>query len=71
MAEGQLRLVLTAFEPQPALVSLLHAGQGLLPHKLRSFLDFAVPRLARSLAGDQAGLAAQRGGLAARAFLPH
>lgn len=58
VAERQLRLVLTAFEPQPAPVSLLHAGQGLLPHKMRSFLDFAVPRLGRSLADDQAGLAA-------------
>ena len=48
--DGRLRLVLTDFEPEPIPVSLLHAGQGLLPLKTRSFLDFAVPRLRQSLA---------------------
>ncbi|RWP02566.1 MAG: LysR family transcriptional regulator [Mesorhizobium sp.] len=42
---GTLRTVLEAFEPQPWPVSLVHAGQGLLPVKLRAFLDFAAPRL--------------------------
>ncbi|TJW87608.1 MAG: LysR family transcriptional regulator, partial [Mesorhizobium sp.] len=46
---GTLRTVLEAFEPQPWPVSLLHAGQGLLPLKLRAFLDFAAPRLKKRL----------------------
>jgi hypothetical protein len=32
-------------------VSLVHAGQGLLPQKLRAFIDFAAPRLKMKLAG--------------------
>ncbi|TIP96083.1 MAG: LysR family transcriptional regulator [Mesorhizobium sp.] len=46
---GTLRAVLQAFEPQPWPVSLVHAGQGLLPLKLRAFLDFAAPRLKKRL----------------------
>ncbi|RWL15836.1 MULTISPECIES: LysR family transcriptional regulator [Mesorhizobium] len=46
---GTLRAVLQAFEPQPWPVSLVHAGQGLLPVKLRAFLDFAAPRLKKRL----------------------
>ena len=42
---GTLAIVLEAFEPAPWPVSLVHAGQGLLPLKLRAFLDFAAPRL--------------------------
>jgi DNA-binding transcriptional LysR family regulator len=41
----KLALVLRAFEPAPVPVSLIHAGQGPLPLKLRAFLDFAGPRL--------------------------
>jgi DNA-binding transcriptional LysR family regulator len=47
--DGQLRIVLTDFEPEPLPVSLIHAGQGLLPLKMRSFLEFAAPRLRKSL----------------------
>ncbi|MBZ9736225.1 LysR family transcriptional regulator [Mesorhizobium sp. CA18] len=47
---GALRLVLQAFEPPPWPVSLVHAGQGRLPVKLRAFLDFAAPRLKERLA---------------------
>jgi DNA-binding transcriptional LysR family regulator len=32
-------------------VSLIHAGQGRLPLKLRAFLDFATPRLPAALRG--------------------
>ncbi|TIN06866.1 LysR family transcriptional regulator [Mesorhizobium sp.] len=46
---GTLRTVLETFEPQPWPVSLVHAGQGLLPVKLRAFLDFAAPRLKKRL----------------------
>ncbi len=42
---GTLDLVLEAFEPPAAPVSLVYASQGLLPLKLRAFLDFAMPRL--------------------------
>ncbi|MDX8513224.1 LysR family transcriptional regulator [Mesorhizobium captivum] len=47
---GTLRVVLEPFEPPPWPVSLVHAGQGLLPVKLRAFLDFAAPRLKERLA---------------------
>ncbi|RWO00780.1 LysR family transcriptional regulator [Mesorhizobium sp.] len=46
---GTLRTMLEAFEPQPWPVSLVHAGNGLLPVKLRAFLDFAAPRLKKRL----------------------
>lgn len=49
VAAGDLQLVLTEFEPEPIPVSLVHAGQGLLPLKTRRFLEFAVPALRRSL----------------------
>jgi DNA-binding transcriptional LysR family regulator len=42
---GDLKTVLEAFEPAPWPVSLVHGGQGLLPRKLRAFLDFAAQRL--------------------------
>ena len=45
-----LTRLLRAFEPTPAPVHLVHAGQGLLPQKLRAFLDFAAPRLKATLA---------------------
>jgi len=48
---GRLQRVLPAFEPAPAPISLVHAGQRRLPLKLRAFLDFATPRLRDRLAG--------------------
>jgi DNA-binding transcriptional LysR family regulator len=45
IAEGTLKRVLEDFEPEPRPVSLMHAGQGLLPLKTRKFLEFAAPRL--------------------------
>jgi DNA-binding transcriptional LysR family regulator len=57
IAEGKLRIVLKEFEPEPALVHVIHAGQGLLPLKMRRFLEFAVPRLRKTLADDQSKLA--------------
>ena len=41
----QEEIALEAFEPVPWPVNLVYVGQGLLPLKLRAFLDFAVPRL--------------------------
>ncbi len=48
---GQVRIVLPDYEPAPWPVSLVYAGQGRLPIKLRAFLDFAAPRLRSQLAG--------------------
>lgn len=48
---GVLRLILEDFEPERWPVSLVHTGRGLLPLKLRAFLDFAAPRLKARLAG--------------------
>ncbi|MCI0467613.1 MAG: LysR family transcriptional regulator [Beijerinckiaceae bacterium] len=42
---GKLALILEDFEPPPVPVSLVYAEHGLVPLKLRAFLDFAVPRL--------------------------
>lgn len=51
LAQGRLQRVLQAHE-QPALpVSLVHAGQGRLPMKLRAFLDFAAGRLRGRIGG--------------------
>ncbi len=49
VAEGKLAIILREFEPEPLPVHLVHAGQPLLPLKLRAFLDFAAPRLKASL----------------------
>jgi DNA-binding transcriptional LysR family regulator len=46
---GALSVALTEFEPPPWPVSLVFAGQRLLPLKLRAFLDFAAPRLRERL----------------------
>ena len=42
---GELQIILAEYEQQPVPVSLLHASRGQMPLKMRSFLDFAVPRL--------------------------
>jgi len=42
---GRLTVILSEFEPPSWPVSLVYAGQRLLPLKLRAFLDFAAPRL--------------------------
>ncbi len=42
---GALQIALAPFEPPPWPISLVHTGQGILPLKLRAFLDFAAPRL--------------------------
>jgi DNA-binding transcriptional LysR family regulator len=46
---GKLRTVLRKFEPGPWPVSLAYVGNGPLPLKLRSFIDFATPRLRKAL----------------------
>jgi DNA-binding transcriptional LysR family regulator len=57
VAEGKLQVVLQEFEPEPMPVHLIHAAQGRLPLKMRSFLEFAAPRLRTSLEDDEVKLA--------------
>jgi DNA-binding transcriptional LysR family regulator len=45
----QLLIILQDYEPAPWPVSLVYGDQGLLPLKLRAFLDFAAPKLRQSL----------------------
>lgn len=47
---SELVVVLRDFEPPPWPVSLVFAGQRLLPQKVRAFLEFAAPRLKAELA---------------------
>jgi len=51
VAAGRLQIVLGDFEPEPLPINLVHAGQGLLPLKMRAFLDFAAPYIRERLAG--------------------
>ena len=46
---GELQIVLAGFESEPMPVNLVRAGQGLVPLKVRSFLEFAAPRLRERL----------------------
>ena len=46
---GKLRIVLEKYETEPAPVHLIHATRGQMPLKMRSFLDFAAPRLRKAL----------------------
>ncbi|MGD9479414.1 LysR family transcriptional regulator [Shinella sp. G-2] len=46
---GLLVPLLENFELDPAPVQLVHLSQGLMPLKLRTFLDFAAPRLKATL----------------------
>jgi len=48
---GKLDVVLSKFEPKPWPVSMVYAGHGRLPQKLRAFLDFSIPRLRARLSG--------------------
>jgi DNA-binding transcriptional LysR family regulator len=43
--------LLEAFAPEPIPVQLVYAAQGQLPVKVRSFLDWAAPRLRTRLSG--------------------
>src|SRR6195256_6484006 len=53
VARGALQIILAQYEPAPMPVSMLHAGQGILPLKVRSFLDFAAPRLRAAIAAER------------------
>lgn len=49
MQSGGLKIVLQAYEPEPAPAYLVHASRGQMPLKMRRFLDFAAPQLRRIL----------------------
>lgn len=51
---GRLEVVLEDYEPPAWPVSLVHAGQQMLPGKMRAFLDFAAPRLKERLQEETA-----------------
>ncbi len=46
---ADVAVALGEFEAAPSPVNLVHAGQPLLPLKLRAFLDFAAPLLKAGL----------------------
>jgi DNA-binding transcriptional LysR family regulator len=48
--DGKIQIVLAEHELAPSPVSLIHASQGLMPVKMRVFVDFAAPRLRARLA---------------------
>ena len=50
VSDGRIQIVLGEYEPAPLPVSLIHAGQGMTPLKVRMLLDFAAPRLRARLA---------------------
>jgi DNA-binding transcriptional LysR family regulator len=52
VARGALRIILEQYEREPAPISILHAGRGALPLKMRSFLDFAAPRLRAAMGAE-------------------
>ncbi len=45
VAEGRLEIILQNEEPEPWPVHIVYGGGGLVPQKLRAFIDFASPRL--------------------------
>ncbi len=51
VSAGQLVTLLEDHAPDAVPVSLVYPGQGILPRKLRAFLDFAAPRLKAGLQG--------------------
>jgi len=57
IGEGLLREILTEFEPPELPLHVVHRHDELVPLKVRSFIDFSVPRLQAALArqGPRAG----------------
>ena len=54
IAAGRLEIVLQDDEPTPWPVNILY-GSGLVPQKLRAFIDFAAPRLESILSANTGG----------------
>lgn len=51
---GRLQVLLPDFAPEPLPVSIVYLKAELVPLKVRSFLDWVVPRLRARMAGQQA-----------------
>jgi DNA-binding transcriptional LysR family regulator len=51
-AAGLLEVILGAYEPKPVPVNFVYRRRDRVPMKLRSFLDFAGPRLRQRLTGS-------------------
>lgn len=45
IADGKLRILMSQFEVQPLPINLIHVGRKMMPLKMRSFIDYAAPRL--------------------------
>lgn len=56
LRSGRLQALLSEFAPEPLPVSLIYAPADLLPLKVRSFLDWTVPRLRARMAGIDAAV---------------
>ncbi len=59
---GRLEIILEGYELPPWPISLVYAGQRLLPRKLRAFLDFAAPRLRERLHDETATFESEASG---------
>lgn len=55
LRSGELQVLLPEFAPEPLPVSLIYPQADMLPLKVRSFLDWAVPRLRARMASLDAG----------------
>jgi DNA-binding transcriptional LysR family regulator len=60
--DGKLQIILEDYEPPPIPVHLVHAHQGLLPLKMRRFLEFAAPRIRKSLVATHKKLGGETAG---------
>lgn len=60
VAAGKLRYILTEFELAPIPVHVIHISHGVMPMKLRAFIDFAVPKLRADLAEFGRPISAKR-----------
>ena len=61
VAAGRLQVVLQGFEPPPLPVHLLYTRQATVAIKMRSFLEYVVPRIRKALAEDDKRLGAATG----------
>ncbi|MGB2930934.1 MAG: LysR family transcriptional regulator [Methyloceanibacter sp.] len=61
LADGSLRLILEAFEPEAMPISILHREDRLPQAKVQSFVGFAVPRLRAQMKVQSATGAMARG----------
>lgn len=56
IAAGALSMVLAEYEAAPVPLSIVYTGQGRMPVKTRTFLDFAAPKLRHTMSFPSPGL---------------